>query len=223
MSLPHVTMITTYDGEQDICLYGGSYIDIIQSFGMKSGLTPGTSTVYSNLYGQGNCCNGGSCCNCDDCGGQLYANVEVESSGANGEIGLMLTHLGQGGFKYTGTKSCHWGVNSCWNGVGLQGCGGTPNPGRYTSKHGRVDLIYGPFTDYTGRYPNQHQGVNPSIAYSIMETPIGICSAGTVAGGGVMIGAELFGLIFEEEASAAGGVAGVIGAAIGTGLQCLLG
>src|SRR6266480_7728230 len=91
MSLPHVTMITTYDGEQDICLYGGSYIDIIQSFGMKSGLTPGTSTVYSNLYGQGNCCNGGSCCNCDDCGGQLYANVEVESSGANGEIGLMLT------------------------------------------------------------------------------------------------------------------------------------
>jgi len=219
MELPHMTIITSFGGKQDICEYGGSYYDIAQAFGLKTGLAGGTSVVYSNLYAQGGCCNGGICCSCSNCGGQLYATIQFETTSGQGEETLMLNQLGTIGRQYTGVQTCRWGVDHCRQGQFDIGCPGSPPSGTYTAQQARVDIIYGPFSDSTGRYPNDPHGVNPYLAYAISEVPPGKCSGATVGSGAITLGAELFGLISAEGPAA---IAGAIGVALATAIQCAL-
>lgn len=219
MELPHMTILTSFSGQQGICEYSGSYYDIAQAFGLKTGLSSGTSTVFSNLYAQGGCCNGGNCCSCSNCGGQLYAAIEFETTGKQGEDTLMLNTLGALGPSNTGTQHCYWGVSQCMQGQFIIGCTGSPPSGTYTAQQARTDIIYGPFTDYTGRYPNDPHGVNPYLSYAISELPPARCSGATLASGGITLGAELFGLIFAE---GPGAIVGIIGAALATTIQCAL-
>jgi hypothetical protein len=216
MELPHITILSSFGGKQGICEYGGSYNDIAQAFGLKTGLSSGLSTVYSNLYAQGGCCNGGICCTCQNCGGQLYATIEFETTGAKGEDTLMLNTLGSLGPSHTNVQNCQWGVSDCRQGEFDIGCTGSPPSGTQTAQQARVDIIYGPFTDSTGRYPEDPHGVNPYLAYAISEVVPGRCSGATLASGAVTLGAEFLGLLSEGPAA----FVGVAGAALATTIQC---
>jgi hypothetical protein len=212
-----MTILTSSSGKQGICEYGGSYYDIAQAFGLKAGISSGTSTVVSNLYAQGGCCNGGICCSCSNCGGQLYATIQYETTGKQNEDILMLDELGSMGPSHTGVQSCHWGADQCNQGPFVIGCTGSPPSGTFTAQQARVDIIYGPFSDSTGRYPNNPQGVNPYLTYAISETAPGKCSGATLAAGAISFGAEFFALISAE---GPGAIAGVIGSALATTIEC---
>jgi hypothetical protein len=80
-----------------------------------------------------------------------------------------------------------------------------------------VDIIYGPFSDSTGRYPNNPQGVNPYLSYAISETAPGKCSGAALASGATTVGAAYFGLISAE---GPGAIAGLLGAALATTIEC---
>jgi len=128
----------------------------------------------------------------------------------------MLNTIGDLATKLTSGQNCHWGVDQCQQGQFTIGCTGSPPSGTQTVKQARVDILYGPFTDSTGRYVNQPIGVSPFLSYAISEVPPGRCSGATLASGGVQLGAEFLGLIAEGPP----GLVGVVGVALATAIQC---
>ena len=207
MLLPHITLISTFQGQQGICEYSGSYTDIANAVGLTSSLTSG-SFYFPNtaLYAQGSCCNGATCCGCSNCGGQLANTVNVGTTHAIGEVQLMIDHLLDTGKPLTQTQKCGCNCPSqgCFCGLPQNcGCPAQPQNGVSTPQQGRVDLIYGPFNSQAGRYPQNPVGVAPFIQYGLMEQPPPQCTGDALAQGLTSLGSGLVGLL-------TGGIGGAV-------------
>jgi hypothetical protein len=217
MELPHVILLTSFDGQQGICEYGGSYADIANAIGLTSSIQSGQ--VSTSLYGQGDCCNGGICCTCNNCGGQIVNEIIVETSHGVMEIELMLDQLMAAGPQYTKPQPCRWGVDQCQQGQFTIGCFGSPPAGTNTAQRGRVDVLYGPFSDSTGRHPENPQGVSPYISYSLVELPPAQCDGATLASNGITLGADLLPLFVGGPTPA--GLAAIVGQIFVTVIECV--
>jgi len=207
MLLPHITLLSTFNGQQGICEYSGSYSDIASAVGLDSSLTSG-SFYFSNtgLYAQGSCCNGATCCGCTYCGGQISNTVNVGTSSAIGEVQLMIDHLLEAGKAVTQTQTCGCPCPSegCYCGLPEYcGCPAQPQNGIVTAQQGRVDLIRGPFNSQAGRYPETPLGVAPYIQYGLMEQPPAQCTGDSLAQGLTTLGSGLVSLL-------TGGIGGAV-------------
>jgi hypothetical protein len=216
MELPHVTMFTSFSGDIGICEYTSGYYDIATySIGINGYLVNGqNSFTNTGLYAQRGC--GGPCCSIGNtCGGELDNLVNVATTNAAGEVQLMVNQLLAVGPKYTGPSPC-----SCTNGGSRFPCPANPLPGVYTPQNGRVDLVYGPFTDSTGRHPVNPHGTAPYIQYTLVEEPPNACQGAvlntflTVLEGavvGLLTSGTLTPAIIAQQVASAGGQIAVLG------------
>jgi hypothetical protein len=217
MELPHITLLSTFNDQQGICEYSGSYSDIANAVGLTDSLQSGSySFPNTALYAQGSCCGGG-CCECTYCGGQIENSVNVATSDAQGEVQLMIDHLLAVGPQYTSDQSCSCSCpdEGCYcGGFGNCGCPSQPSDGVNTAQQGRVDLIYGPFSDYTGQYPETPSGAAPYIQYGLSVEPPPQCTGSILNTFLSLIESSLIGLLTGGFSGAA--VASVIAGAGGS-------